>query len=441
MIRRSGPSPCGRSLLIRRGIAGLLAALVATLTLAGVAAAQEPDPLPHRLWFPIAARTHTAGKPEPANGAVDVSPNAWLAWQTTLPPDQAAAYRWIVYLNQGDVLPSTAIAFDLQQGSFDPATFTPGATYSWRVIGYPASALPAGTDPAQVDEAALSAAGALVYSPTWRFTVEDGQRPTTDADLATQITVPAGEFRMGCDPSNDAGYGCRERETPLHTVYLDAYRIDKYEVTNRQYRACWQAGACPAPRLFESLWHNAYYLSPAFDFYPVLYVSWWDAKDYCEWVDKRLPTEAEWEKAARGPIDTRPWPWGTEPIDCTRANYTQDSSEPWTMCVGDTQWVGSFPLGASPYGLMDVSGNAFEWVHDKWDRTYYNWSPSTNPQGPDRAQDPGEWFVIRGGSYRPRWWYPRTFNRHWGHHGDSAFGDEPFYRNNQVGFRCAADLP
>ncbi|MGL4648106.1 MAG: formylglycine-generating enzyme family protein, partial [Caldilineaceae bacterium] len=199
-------------------------------------------------------------------------------------------------------------------------------------------------------------------------------------------------------------------------------------------------GACSTPRRFNSYARDHYFYNPDYDFYPVLYVSWWDARAYCEWTGKRLPTEAEWEKAARGPGDTRVWPWGNERIDCSRANYTEDSTASWDTCVNDTEWVGSFALGASPYGVMDMSGNVFEWVHDKWDTTYYSRSPYANPQGPDDAEMHGEWFGIRGGSYRPRWWYPRTFNRHFGHHGDGVGDDRPNYRNDQVGFRCA-DAP
>jgi serine/threonine-protein kinase len=102
--------------------------------------------------------------------------------------------------------------------------------------------------------------------------------------------------------------------------------------------------------------------------------------------------------------------------------------------------VGSYPAGATPLGVMDMSGNVFEWVHDVWDINYYNYSPAVNPQGPESGTKPSDdpSFVIRGGSYRPQWFYPRAFNRHWGHHGYEGVGaDAPYYRNNQVGFRCA----
>lgn len=246
---------------------------------------------------------------------------------------------------------------------------------------------------------------------------------------------------MGCDPLNTGGYDCRPRESPLHAVWIDSFAIDKYEVTNRQYQACVAAGACGAPAFVKSQHRKEYYGNPEFDFYPVLFVSWWNAGEYCAWAGKRLPTEAEWEKAARGTIDTRPWPWGDELIDCTRANFTDDTTDEHHACVDDTDWVGSYARGASPYGVMDMAGNVFEWVNDKFNVDYYAVSPYANPPGPEHASTSGDWFGLRGGSYRPRWWYPRVFNRHFGHHGDEPYGDAPFFRNDQVGFRCATDAP
>ena len=218
-------------------------------------------------------------------------------------------------------------------------------------------------------------------------------------------------------------------------------------MTNGQYDTCVRAGKCKRPRRFNSHIRNRYYNRLEFDDFPVLYVSWWDAQDYCGWKGKRLPTEAEWEKAARGPIDTRTWPWGNEFPDCSRLNYTDNRQESWTVCVGDTTRVGSYPSGASPYGVMDMAGNVFEWVADIWDDNYginyYRISPYYNPTGPNLSKNPGDnpYFTIRGGSYRPNWFYTRVANRHHGHHGDQVGTDKPNYRNDQVGFRCARSAP
>ena len=232
------------------------------------------------------------------------------------------------------------------------------------------------------------------------------------------VLVPAGEFQMGCDPAHNGGYDCFSEELPLHTVYLDAYRIDKYEVTNAQYAGCVTAGACTAPYSNSSYTRPSYYGNPEFDYYPVIWVSWYDATNYCTWAGKRLPSEAEWEKAARGTI-VRAYPWGDEAPNCNLANSN--------YCVGDTSQVDAYLTGASQYGALNMAGNVWEWVNDWFDDTYYSSSPYANPPGPIT----GSFKVLRGGC----WTYPgiglRVANRH---------NYVPPLVTTNFGFRCAASL-
>jgi len=215
------------------------------------------------------------------------------------------------------------------------------------------------------------------------------------------VYVPAGEFIMGSDEGDSD-------EQPVHTVYLDAFYIDKTEVTNAQYRKCVEAGACDAPS------DTIYYDDGNYAQRPVVFVNWYQADDYCRWAGKRLPSEAEWEKAARG-TDGRTYPWG-EGIDCDHAQYYG--------CGGGTVPVGSRPKGASPYGVLDMAGNVWEWVADWYGKDYYSRSPGRNPSG----SDSGEYRVLRGGSWSSEAYVVRSAYRHW---------NDPGSRGSGVGFRCA----
>lgn len=251
----------------------------------------------------------------------------------------------------------------------------------------------------------------------------------TDEKGVTMRLVPAGEFTMGSKAedvlaeckkyTNDCQLNWFEDAEPLHQVYLDAFYMDIYEVTNVTYRACVEAGACLPPIQSNSYTRTAYYSDPEFDEFPVIYVDWNMAKTYCEWRGASLPTEAQWEKAARG-TDGRTYPWG-EGIDCSRANYIYP-------CKGETTKVGSYESGKSPFGMYDMAGNVWEWVADWYSDTYYQNSPSANPLGPDS----GQYRVLRGGS----WDY-------YGYGVRSAFRlrIDPAFSDNVAGFRCACSVP
>jgi formylglycine-generating enzyme required for sulfatase activity/predicted Ser/Thr protein kinase len=228
------------------------------------------------------------------------------------------------------------------------------------------------------------------------------------ADGMEQVLIPAGSFTMG----SDDGPG---DEGPVHQVTLDAFQIDKFEVSNAQYAQCVRVGACNPPSTSRSYTEINYFGNPDFDDYPVVYVTWNDAVSYCGWVGARLPTEAEWEKAARGETDARRYPWGNQ-SDRSRANFLGDETTP----------VGSYPNGASPYGVMDMAGNVAEWVADWYRDNYYSDSHEyTNPTGPAT----GGYKIVRGGSWRSDDWKLRISYRSYGF---------SWYTHYYIGFRCAS---
>jgi serine/threonine-protein kinase len=228
------------------------------------------------------------------------------------------------------------------------------------------------------------------------------------------VYVPAGEFEMGSTEGNDD-------EKPVHTVALDGFWIDQTEVSNAQYVRCVEAGDCSPPRESGSTTRDPYYGNSTYEDYPVIYVSWRQAADYCAWAGGRLPTEAEWEYAARGG-DGRTYPWGDGAPDCSKANYRGVDG----LCVGDTSGVGSYPAGASWCGALDMAGNVWEWVAD-----WYGGYPSgrqVNPTGPSS----GEYRGLRGGSWLDSRNHARCAFRNWGRVLTHWY--------DHVGFRCARVL-
>jgi eukaryotic-like serine/threonine-protein kinase len=272
----------------------------------------------------------------------------------------------------------------------------------------------------------------LTSTPTFTFPTAPviGSTWMRPADGMTMVYVPEGSFSMGSDPDVTLEIclhygleGCPRDmwvdEAPIHNVYMDAYWIDETEVTNAMYAKCVSAGACQPPTSNASSHQYSYYIDPKYVNYPVIYVTWTDAVNYCQWAGGRLPTEAEWEKAARG-TDGRRYPWGNYDRPCSLVNFWDMSS----ACIGDTSEVGSYPSGASPYGALDMAGNVAEWVNDWYSKTYYSQSPASNPIGPAS----GNTRVRRGGSWDNDWSYIRSTDRQ---------GVNPSYSNFSMGFRCA----
>lgn len=250
---------------------------------------------------------------------------------------------------------------------------------------------------------------------------------TTDAG-ATMRLIPEGEFSMGGNDGN-------ADERPVHSVYLDAYYIDKYEVTNSLYEVCVNDGVCDPPQETSSRTYAPYYGNPQFAEYPVIHVNWYQAEAYCEWRGARLPTEAEWEKAARG-TDQYKYPWGNS-FQCRNGNFDDLMRLDGYVIPGgpncdgykDTAPVGLFDGGRSPFDIYDMAGNVWEWVADWYDGNYYSDSPDKDPQGPTS----GSARVIRGGA----WDVANTKNLL----ATRRIGYDPSTTANYLGFRCADSLP
>jgi formylglycine-generating enzyme required for sulfatase activity len=245
------------------------------------------------------------------------------------------------------------------------------------------------------------------------------------------VEIPEGEFLMGSTPKEGV-----EIERPQHKVYVDRFYISKFEVTNEQFEKFIQATKykTEAEKSGKPNWRSLYTKETAK--HPVARISWNDANAYCEWADLRLPTEAEWEKAARG-IDKRKYPWGKEEPGAkgiVRANYADNNTNyKWSdYSTNDgyknTSPVGSFPAGISYFGCFDMAGNVWEFCSDRLSEFYYMITPLKNPQGPDK----GNFYVMRGGS-----WFGGTFDLRCATRGKVASS----YFNNDLGFRPAAYPP
>lgn len=241
-----------------------------------------------------------------------------------------------------------------------------------------------------------------------------GASRVNPVDSGEMVYVPSGIFLMGAADTDIAATN-RPEEKPQRKVYLDGFWIDKLLVTNAQYDACLNAKGCN-DRVHDGNKVFPNYGVPEFANHPAIYVNWMDASAYCKWAKERLPSEAEWEKAARG-TDGRLYPWGDEPPNALLANYE--------FGAGYTTEVTSHPQGASPYGLLDMAGNVRQWVADWYSDTYYRDAPNSNPHGPETGEERG----LRGGSWADPKDYLRTTSR---------LKHLPPSPGDPRGFRCAS---
>jgi formylglycine-generating enzyme required for sulfatase activity len=264
---------------------------------------------------------------------------------------------------------------------------------------------------------------------------------TRPADGMVMVYVPGGEFQMGSDEDDIEyalqmcgayGHHCErgwfEDELPAHTVTLDNFWMDRTEVTNGQYQRCVEEDACNSPIMDVTYTRAAYFSDETYSDYPVIHVTWNQAVAYCEWAEARLPTEAEWEYAARGPQGNL-FPWGND-FAGTYLNYCDANCD--IACADqeyddgfrDTAPAANYPAGASWCGALNMAGNVWEYTADWYDEQYYDDSPVLNPEGP-LSWTRGR--VVRGGA----WGSCRVYTR-------STFRlrDDPRQVIAPVGFRC-----
>ena len=272
----------------------------------------------------------------------------------------------------------------------------------------------------------------LTFTPAATFTPAKGIGSTwiRSTDGMVMMYVPKGPFTMGITADEaqtecmKIGRECERSwfadEEPPHPVVLDAYWMDQTEVTNAMYTLCVNAGVCSPPRQKGSNMVEDYFDNAEYADYPVVFMTWKQAHAYCQWAGARLPTEAEWEKAARG-TDQRHYPWGNSTPSCSLMNFNPFNER---TCKDDTSAAREYSNGQSPYQIFNLAGNVAEWVMDWYDPRYYASSPSSNPQGPSE----GFTKILRGGS----WFYDEEFAR-----ATYRYKQDPRYYYSSTGFRCA----
>lgn len=310
------------------------------------------------------------------------------------------------------------------------STFTISPPTSTSTISPPtftATQIPASPTPSETPTVTLSP------SPTGiprRFIDEHG---------VEMVLIPSGEFRMGMEISVAVSEckkwseeGCWAQwfadYEPVHKVFLPEYYIDLTETTNASYAECVADGDCTIPATMRSESRMSYYNNPDYLQYPVIDVTWGQAEEYCVWRGARLPTEAEWEKAARGEKGDI-YPWGNQ-FDGTLLNWCdKNCTHKWANRsfddgFSDTAPVDAYPEGASPYGVLNMVGNVWEWVQDWYSAYYYKFSPFENPLGPES----GAYRVVKGGSFYNAIYFVMAAERD---------GAAPIEKNIVQGLRCA----
>jgi len=384
----------------------------------------------------LAEPDHLASAERPAMGAVEAPPPTPL-----VPPGPSHNIRhWGGWLGMaGLILVALVIillvVFQMGKGSgAAPASppvgaQTPGLTESITQTQVPIATEISASTPLPVPTELPAPSDTPTQAPLPTFTgipsLGIGSSWVRPADGMVMMYVPQGAFTMG-DTNEQAMAECQQvatdckpdyftDEQPPHSVVLEAFWIDKTELTNEMYAKCVNAGACQAPSSPSSNTRTSYYGNPQYDNYPVIFVNWQDAHDYCAWAGTRLPSEVEWEKAARG-TDERAFPWGNSSPDANLANFKSK----------DTVAVGSYPSGASPYGVLDMAGNVWNWLND-WYGVYPGGDPAGSPFfGTQwRTMRGGPWASLGGTSLR------------------SAYrgSDYPVNSTSRLGFRCARNAP
>lgn len=273
----------------------------------------------------------------------------------------------------------------------------------------------------EINESPASAAATPIVTPTAAPTIhQPGEVMKSAVDGMEMVYIPAGKFEMGSESGN-------ADQTPIHTVQLNGFWLDRTEVTNEMFvrflnaqgnqqegGTTWLDPTDPFVRIVDKdgVWQTR---SERDNNYPALKVSWYGAKAYCAWAGRDLPTEAQWEYAAKG-MENRRFPWGNDDPVCSLARFSG--------CGNSPVEVGSLLSGANVWGVLNLAGNVAEWTNDRYAADYYSQSPQENPPGPIN----GYYRVIRGGSWQTTYLPLQTFNRKW------AGADENI---NSVGFRCA----
>jgi len=341
----------------------------------------------------------------------------------------------------------------IQQTPFQPAPSTPipstnrlsvfiGLVIIGMTIAYASSIWPDGFGPSV--RAVLPVSRSEFLTPTSKLIVEEeaptetvitltpipeSREPTAGPvdDGMEMVPIPAGEFEMG-------SAGWKRDEEPVHTVYLDAFLMDETEVTNAMYAAFLNDQRNRTNRGVQWLDDNdndaliawgggTWKPKSGYADHPVIEVTWFGAKAYCEWVGRRLPTEAEWEKAARGGLEGKKYPWGSEEAVCTPGS---EKGAKYYYCRGQTVPVMTY--APNDYGLYDLAGNAWEWVADWYEGEYYDSTPTSNPRGPAY----GDNRVLRGGGWYHYGSFLRVSHRYYA---------DPTLTNYTIGFRCANSDP